>query len=298
MTEDTAGEDRLDAVPQARDSAAMFSLLGDEVRLEIITTLHEGAPLSFSDLYDQMTLGDTGQFNYHLSRLRTHFVRKREDTYVLTAAGQRIARAVAAGFYTDAPEISPFEIDGACTTCDTAALVASYADERFRIEYAACEVVVVRVSVPPSLVRGREPAAALEAFERWASSQLSQARRGLCPDCGGWIDRTITTETPPETPFAVLPRFACGVCGRDVITSFGALAVRDERVQSFHRRHGVALDDRRYWEIDQFVTDEYTKILSEAPLRVQVRFAADDEVCRVVLDDDHEVRTVEVVSDC
>ena len=297
MTKDAAGEDQPDTAPPARDSAAVFSLLGDEVRLEIITALHEGAPLSFSDLYDRVTLGDSGQFNYHLSQLRPHFVRKRADEYVLTAAGQRIARAVAAGFYTDAPEISPFAIDGACTTCDTAALVASYADERFRIECEACETVVVRVSVPPSLVRGRAPAAALEAFERWASSQLSQARRGLCPDCGGWIDRTVTRETPPETPFAVLPQFACGVCGRDVITSFGALAVRDERVQSFHQRHGVALDERRYWEIDQFVTDEHTEILTETPLRVQVRFTAGDETCRVVLDDSHEVRTVEIVSD-
>lgn len=278
----------------ARDSAAVFSLLGDERRLKIVAALHEGAPLSFSELYERVSFDDSGQFNYHLSQLRPHFVTKRDGAYVLTAAGQRIARAVAAGFYTDAPEVPPFAVDGECTVCGESSLVASYADERVAIECAACGEPVLRVSVPPSLFRERDPEAALEAFERWSTSQVSQAREGLCPDCGGWIERAVTWTPPEETPFSVLPTFNCGVCGRRVVTSFGALAARDPRVQAFHERHGVNLDDRHYWEIEQFVTDEHDEILSEEPLRVRVTFEAGDEICRVVLDADHEVRDIEI----
>lgn len=296
VTEDEIGvrDGGRDPDETARDSAAVFSLLGDELRLEIITALHEHAPLSFSELYDRVSLEDSGGFNYHLSQLRPHFVTKRDGAYVLTAAGQRIARAVAAGFYTDAPEVSPFEVDGKCTACGESALVASYADERVRIECTACDETVVRVSVPPSLFREREPRAALEAFDQWGSNQVSQARNGLCPDCGGWIEQTITWTPPEETPFAVLPTFECGVCGRHVITSFGALAARDPRVQAFHERHGINLDDRHYWEVEQFVTDEYDEILSEDPLQVQVTFEAGDEVCRVVLGADHEIQDIEI----
>lgn len=76
--------------PSLADS---FDLLADETRLRIVRVLLAAEPqaLRFSELRDRAGVRDTGRFNYHLGRLRGPFVEKREDGYVLTPVGRRLA---------------------------------------------------------------------------------------------------------------------------------------------------------------------------------------------------------------
>ena len=89
---DRTGADSPDAL------ASHFDLLSDESRLEIIGALYltgshsPSDPLPFSDLFERTGLTDTGQFNYHLRRLRGPFVEKTEDGYYLTTSGATIGR--------------------------------------------------------------------------------------------------------------------------------------------------------------------------------------------------------------
>lgn len=160
------------------DSAEAFSLLGDATRLEIVSALHDDStepPVRFSTLYDRVDISDSAQFNYHLKRLVPHFVSKTEDGYELTSAGRRLARAVAAGTYTDAPQLDPFEIGGICYACDAAALWASYEDERFATEGRNCGESVLDVRTPPTVVRGRDPEEVVAAFDLWSRMGVEQA---------------------------------------------------------------------------------------------------------------------------
>lgn len=90
--EERTGADRPDAL------ASHFDLLSDESRLEIIGALYRAGshspsdPLSFSALFDRTGITDTGQFNYHLRRLRGPFVEKTDDGYCLTTSGAIIGR--------------------------------------------------------------------------------------------------------------------------------------------------------------------------------------------------------------
>jgi DNA-binding transcriptional ArsR family regulator len=164
MTEKTDGSGSDDGL----DSAAAFSLLGNATRLEIVSELHDGSvepPVQFSDLYDEVEVADSAQFNYHLGKLVPHFVSKAEDGYELTAARRRLARAVTAGTYTDSPRLEPFEIDGSCYACGATALWASYESERLDIEWRDCGELVPGVGAPPTVVRGREPAEVVNAFD-------------------------------------------------------------------------------------------------------------------------------------
>lgn len=277
------------------DSAEVFSLVGDDVRLEIIAALSDSGPraVSFSDLHEQVGLRDSGQFNYHLTKLVPHFVSKTDEGYQLTSAGRRVARAVASGFYTDSPEIAPFAVDGGCIHCGERGLEASYADEQFHIACRECERTIIRVDAPPSIVRGRTPTEALDAFERWSRTRVQLAHVDeLCPACAGPIERTLTTEH--DGPSEVLPRFECRVCGGTIVTSFGALATRVPAVRAFHESHDIDTQSVYYWEMDQFVTDEHVEILSTGPWRLQVSFHVDDESCRVVMDETHTVRRVTI----
>jgi ribosomal protein S27AE len=280
------------------DPATVFSLLGDDRRLAIIAALDEapdGEAQSFSDLFDRVDVSDSGQFNYHLSKLVPHFVAKTDGGYRLTAAGLRIARAIAAGLYTDTYEIEPFEVDDECYACGATGLVASYADERMRIRCGACGEQILRVTVPPSVVRGRAPRDALAAFQEWSAMGVEQAWRGLCPDCGGTVTPSIATAEPEYRELAAIARFDCQVCSRSLVTSLGALATYVDAVEQFHDRHGVDLWARNYWEIDQFISDDFVEWLSDSPPRVRVTFVEGGESCHVEFDESLAVARVEIV---
>lgn len=277
------------------EPAAVFSLLGNERRLEIIATLHDAGSLSFSDLRGRVGMRDSGQFNYHLSELVGSFVTKVDEEYALTAAGRRVARAVAAGLYTDSPTLDPFAIDGRCPACGERALEASYADERFTVGCRACGDGLLRVVAPPSLVRGRDPHEALEAFGEWSIRQVELALSDLCPTCGGPIESGVTERTPDDLPFDVLPRLRCERCGRRVVTSFAAVALEDPAVEAFLDHHVPDYDERFYWEFAQLTSDEHQELLSASPFRLQVTFTAPENACRVVIDDSLDVVETEVV---
>lgn len=99
--EDRTGADSPDAL------ASHFDLLSDESRLEIIGALYRAGshspsdPIPFSDLFDRTGLTDTGQFNYHLRRLRGPFVEKTDDGYCLTTEGATIGRLLDQEHTTD-----------------------------------------------------------------------------------------------------------------------------------------------------------------------------------------------------
>jgi hypothetical protein len=277
------------------DPAEAFSLLGDARRLEIVTALHRAAgEVAFSELYDRVSADDTGGFNYHLDRLTPHFVSKREDGYALTAAGERVARAVAAGTYTGAARLEPFDTAGECWACGASALRGRYADEQFTVDCGDCGETVISVGVPPSLVRERSPAEFVETFDRWSRSQIEQAADGFCPDCGGAVEPAIT-EREGALQVGVTAEFDCTVCDRRLVTSPGALALDVPTVETFLRRRGGRPFDRPYWEIEQCVTDEHVTVRSRDPYRVVVAFRADGDACRITFDGELSVVETTVV---
>lgn len=78
------------------DPTAVFDLLSDETRLEIVTALDraDADGLRFSTLRERVGAADSGRFNYHLRKLRGTLVRKDGDCYVLTPTGVRMAATV------------------------------------------------------------------------------------------------------------------------------------------------------------------------------------------------------------
>jgi DNA-binding HxlR family transcriptional regulator len=280
-----------------RAAAEAFSLLGDASRLEILDALHEarGTPLAFAELHRRVDVRDSAKFNYHLKQLRPRFVAKGDDGYELTTAGRRLARAVTAGRYTDEQRLEPFDIEGECIECGAAALSAAYEDERFTVTCADCGGTVLAVRMPPTVVRGRDPNEVVDAFDRWSRLGTEQAAQGLCGDCGGAVEPSVTDDVPGIIRYDALAVFDCTVCGRRTTTSFGALASRHPTVEAFHRRRDVSLRERPYWEVGQYVTDEHVEYVSRDPWRVQVRFHADGDTCLVEFDGDLEVVRTGVV---
>jgi ribosomal protein S27E len=297
-TDDAGADSTADGL--MTDAVDAFATLGHPLRLAIVTTLQErsaNAPLAFSELYDTVDADGSAKFNYHLGELRGGFVAKTDDGYVLTAAGERLARAVLAGRFTDAPELDAFDLEGACRACGERALVGAYADEHVHVECGACGHAVLSVGVPPSLVRGRDPEAFAAAFDQWSRSQVERATRGLCPDCGGAVEPSVQTETGASTRFDVLARFRCTVCSRRVVTSVGAVAATDPVVERFHHDRGDPLADRPYWTLAQYTSDDAVDVERTDPFRARVAFACDGDACYATVNADLAVVDTAVVRD-
>ncbi|WP_436927806.1 winged helix-turn-helix domain-containing protein [Halosimplex amylolyticum] len=92
------GRQPIGASPGERvDPAAVtdtFTLLSDETRVRILAALADAdrEAVCFSDLRGRVGMADSGQFNYHLDRLRGDLVAKTDDGYALTEAGRAVAR--------------------------------------------------------------------------------------------------------------------------------------------------------------------------------------------------------------
>ncbi|KPN29028.1 hypothetical protein SY89_03262 [Halolamina pelagica] len=126
----TDRREEFDAPPDSEppDAEEAFSLLSKSLRLDIIRVLWQagrGNPVRFSELYDRVDVRGTSQFNYHLQQLVPHYVRKSEEGYRLTEAGERIVRAVNAGIYTEYTEMAGFDVRGPVTTVDLQRSAAS-----------------------------------------------------------------------------------------------------------------------------------------------------------------------------
>lgn len=186
-----------------------FSVLGNETRLRILQVLGEAPdPLSFTELRDRVGLRQGGKFNYHLDKVVGHFVAKSEEGYRLRKAGQRVVEAVVSGAVTDDPVMKPAPIEFDCLLCGTQILV-SYRAERLELYCPGCKgqygkAVKRRESMfpgnhgrlggyelPPAGVQGRSRRELLSAASLWAHLGNVAEAHGLCPRCGGIIERTI-----------------------------------------------------------------------------------------------------------
>jgi hypothetical protein len=260
--------------------AEAFGALADTTRLEILRAL-DGTykrTRSFSALRSAVGVSDSGQFNYHLSRLRPHFVEKDGDGYRLTPAGRKVARAVAAGRFTGDAAVEPFEHESRCHRCGTR-LVVSYRDGRLGFRCPDCDRQLLNAAFPSSGVREREPAEIVDAFARFSYHRVTQAREGVCPDCSGPTTGHVSEDVPSTIDKPAVVVFDCTVCGGAVVTSFGGLAAYDPRIRAFHDEHGVDLTDDYYWELPQCLSGDYTEVHSIDPWRTTVRFPVDDGLC-------------------
>lgn len=268
--------------------AEAFEVLGDELRLEVLRTLSKADdPLTFSGLRERTGVRDSGRFNYHLDRLRGHFVRRTDDGYELRFHGHRVVETVLAGTFTDTVEVDPFAVEGSCYACD-GSLRGTYEDERVTIACTDCDERVLSVPFPPSGLHGRDPEELMAAYRRWSRARVDVAADGVCPACSGPVERRLV-DPADRVPFECLPAFDCTACTSRTVTSFAALALRRPVVERFYADQGVDLEERPYWDLEPCVTGEHTTVESTDPLRAVVAFPAGDERLRVTLDDDLSV---------
>jgi hypothetical protein len=220
-----------------------FAILGDETRLNIIRVLWEtgahhvyddvddgAATISFSELRRRVDVDDNGRFNYHLSKLVPHFVRRTEEGYRLSGGGKRVARTVATIAGAPDAEVGG-EVGTDCPACG-AAVVATYEEQWLRFACTECPGLfgdvapagtLLNAPFPPSGVAGRTATAVLATELYRCLLDLTSMVRGICPECASPVRGSLSVcedhDAGPDrlceacrTPFATWGDLRCDTC--------------------------------------------------------------------------------------
>lgn len=284
----TNGDDELEG------GADAFAVLADHNRVDILRALsvqqrEEPADptLTFSELRERVDIADSGNFNYHLDKLRGRFVEQGDDgEYRLTNAGQRIVSAVVAGAYADY-EAGPVEDVRDCPVCD-AAMTGSYRAGELRLECP--EEHFLRLALPANAVRNRSLAAAAHRLTITAEQQLELATIGICPFCYGGVD--WEAQFPDDDAIEVVFKSTCETCGARLTGTAGTCLVRHPAVVGFCYEHGIDPRGTAVWDVS-LPGSETTTVLQEDPLRVRVDLTLEGERLEATLDGDLNVQSVD-----
>lgn len=285
-----------------------FGALGDETRLTVLETLLDADDsLTFTELFEATEADTTAGFAYHLRRLADHFVHgDEEDGYVLTYAGEQVARAIAAGTYTEHLSFPPTPTDDPCPFCE-GELFARGTDGYVSIGCADCERRVLRLPLPPGAGE-RTPQGALDAFDRHHRRRLAAMTDGVCPECVAPV--TSTVARPSERTVAGLPgggddadgdpaarrtagerggavrgpvhlHLDCERCGCRMRCPVTLGLLDHPAVVSFYEGHGEDVRDRPLWNVG---SEWREQVVSEEPWWIHVSTELDGERLSLLVD--------------
>lgn len=315
MSEEPARDDD----PTRSRVSTAFKDLANETRLTILLALWEAyEPLAddnalpFSTLREHVGTRDSGQFNYHLSKLTGHFVRQTDDGYELTDAALRLIRGVIAGSGIEDPTMPSTPIDVACSRCGARPVEVGYHDEAVHLVCTSCEGfigggtfpagTIGRFEFEPAGLAGRTPEEVFAASWLSENAQNRMCQSGICPECSGRIERSVMVcdeHAPGETAVcpncerrdAVRVRYVCSVCKYWNEGPATAVLIDHPAIAAFYDRHGIDLNfhvtdieaARRtwatIWEWDQ-------ELVSVDPVEVVVTVPCESEVLEITLDGD------------
>ena len=272
--------------------ADAFSLVGDETRLSILEALWRlDDPAAFSEVRAEVGMRDSAQFNYHLGKLTSQFVRKTAEGYELRTAGERVVQAILAGSFTEHPE-REVEIEDECTKCGTV-LVARYRDEMIAMECPTCGQGHGEYPFPPGGLHDRTDEEILEAFNQRVRHLHCLAKDGVCSECNGKMETIIEWGEPCCIGAELRANHVCMQCGHELCSAVGLGLLDHSTVVTVDGDHGIPLSRTPYWQLEWCVDDDPVTVLSEDPWRLQVDIEVDEDRLEVVVDGDLTVLETE-----
>jgi hypothetical protein len=290
-----------DRMVEAVDPAEAFAALADPTRVDILRALweHEATPASFSDLREAVGMADSGQFNYHLSKLLDRFVARTDDGYRLTSAGKHVVGGLLAGAYTGEVTVDPIALDEPCPFCG-GDRTFRYDSERVTVDCEGCAVCVA-FSAPPGVFSGYDRETVPDVAERYLRGLISQDNRGICPFCEGRVRphvhpsvADLDGDPPAPVDFEDYPllQYTCDRCGESVTADVGIGLADHPAVVAFFHDHDV---DPREVPLVRFAAGrrQAATVRQDDPLRVAVTFQAGEERLVVVVDADFAVVATE-----
>lgn len=294
------------------EAAEAFRTLGDPTRIAVLRTFAEAVDemeaspggslpeLSFSELYDRVEVDSTSRLSYHLDELDGTFLRRTDDGWKFTFAGESVTRLVLSEAYVGDVAFEPVATSGRCLNCGAEQLEARVDDCALLHRCRNCDAKMGGLSVTPAQVRGRDPEALLDSVKTTTVELFRQYRNGVCTECGGVVDVDVSAEQFVEDASELDRLLASGRCRECLQGLNGPLPMwlaNHPASVAFHWDHGVdvlSLGVRDVgeklgegeWAADRVGTD---------PDEYEVTYRVGASVLRLVVDDELTVSRTERV---
>ncbi|WP_276257420.1 DUF7351 domain-containing protein [Haloglomus litoreum] len=290
--------------------AEMFGLLADETRVDILRAValaeHErtgrgagAVRLRFSEIYDRVDAENTSRFSYHLGELTGTYLRKTEEGYEFTHAGERIVRFILSGNYEVLEGFGSEPVDGVCPFCGAEALAASLSERHVHISCGACERPVAGLPVTPAQTRDRDAEAVIRSVRRKSIRDYRQIRNGVCPTCSGWLAADVVDGSDGPLPEAdsFLVTSECRECLRQYNAPLTYSVAYHPASVAFHWDRGIDVTTVPAWEFGERLREgQWTsERRSSGPGTYEVTLRAGDDALRFRLDDTAAVTRTERV---
>jgi len=276
-------------------SGELFELINHKLRIEILKSLvnqrqtnPENPCCSYSELLDAVGSPDSGQFNYHLSRLRPQLISKSDEGYCLSVTGRRITGTLLAGTYGEDDILVSGSLKESCPTCD-APLSATFDSGLFRITCSSGHVDLT-TGFPDGVVHGRTIQDIAAVAAQTISQDVERALEGLCPHCYGHMEPSI--EDDDEYHFTAL----CERCGMLFQAPVGFAVIGHPSVVSFLYDCGYDPRTKPPWTFEFCLSDDSVEQIGTEPLVVRVHIKVDGQHLNVEVDDAGQV--IDAVHSC
>lgn len=265
-------------------SGDLFELINHELRIDILTALvdrrradPDSSGCSYSELLNAVGNPDSGQFHYHLSRLRPQLISKTDEGYCLSVAGRRITGTLLAGTYGEDDVSVSGTLEQSCPTCD-APFNASFEYGLFHVTCSSGHVDLT-TGYPEGVVHGRTIRDIAAVAAQTIRQDVERALEGLCPHCFGCMQPSIEYED--EYRFTAL----CERCGMLFQAPVGFAIISHPSVVSFLYERGYDPRTRPPWTFGFCLSDDAVKRIETEPLLLRIHIEANGEYLDVDVDD-------------
>jgi DNA-binding transcriptional ArsR family regulator len=285
------------------DADDSFGLLGNEIRLAIVRELGDAwepesrDPVPFSELRRAVGTADSGQFDYHLGKLRGSFVERTEDGYHLTYPGVKVYQTIKAGTFTERVTVEPFDLEATCFDCG-GGLRGAYEGHLFRIVCRDCERRYYNYFLPPGQVVAADRETVLDTLDQAIRRDLTAGAAGVCPNCTGRVEVAVGPDVGyiferGDRPFDAHAGFDCTLCGSHFESTVGGALVDHPALVEEGDERGVDLSDAHLWTLAFADDGDRTALRLTEPTRVGVTARHEGDEITLVVDDGLDVVAVE-----
>jgi hypothetical protein len=274
-------------------SGAAFEPLSDETRLQVMHTLAKqyreepaNPTMGFGELRKAVGRRDSGNFNYHLDKLRGRFIEDTDDGYRLSPAGHEVISAVVAGTYDDHEPLGPMELPEECPVCGST-MTARYESGLLRV---ACEHDhQFRNTLPRRAVEDRSLEEIVRVMTLKTQQDLERVVEKVCPRCYAPLDWDLDVTELVGVPEVTTQ---CSRCGTVAEVPVAAAILNHPDVVAFYAEHDVDVRHRPLWA-PVLWNAVSVEVADENPLELAVSVRLEGDELVATLDDSLEVRSVE-----
>ena len=295
--------------------ADALSLPAHEIRVGILETLWdaEGHALPYAELRKRVGVRDSGQFNYHLSKLDGRLIGHTDDEYHLVYPGHRLLDAVQSGAIQQRIDPAPRTVEGACALCD-GALELHYEDYHCWVTCTDCDAVAIRFPFDPAGIATTDTEDLPVAFDRSTRSFWRALLSGVCPSCSSPVRTELAA---PDAPFEFYDAYfadgqpaligaACEHCSIYGFVPVGVLLLTHPAAVGWLYDRGVDVRNHRLWQLPFVVAPDAVTATDavgdrdddgdgdrEPPTAVAIEAHAAGQTLRAIVDESATITSLE-----